>query len=85
MEWLTAVGALAGPVVGIADALTGTGTAKANAATAASNAQIAQYQAQAQQAHEDALRQEQQTKTIATYGLVAVALVVGGYLLVKAL
>lgn len=85
MEWLTAIGAIAGPAISLADAFTGTSKAKAEAATAAANAHTAEVMA-TQMAHEADLKaQADQMHTYALYGLIAVGLVVGGFLLVKVL
>lgn len=71
MEWLAA--ALAGPVVGIVDAVTGTGAAKAQAATAAANAQL----------ERDRLAAES-TRQVMTYALIGVGVLVAGFVAYKA-
>lgn len=80
MEWLAAVGALAGPVVGIVDAVTGTGAAKAQAATAAANAQAAATNAQLER---DRLAAES-TRQVMTYALIGVGVLVAGFVAYKA-
>lgn len=80
MEWLAAVGALAGPVVGIVDAVTGTGAAKAQAATAAANAQAAATNAQLER---DRLAAES-TRQVMTYALIGVGVLIAGFVAYKA-
>lgn len=80
MEWLAVVGAVASPVAGIVDALTGTGTAKAEAAEAAANAQTAAYQAQVEAERVQAESQRQ----MMLYGLIGVGVLVAGAIAYKA-
>lgn len=80
MEWLGAVGALAGVVPNIADSFNGTSKAKADAMLVSAKAQQDAVAAQ----REAQLLNAKANRDMMVYGLIGVGVIVSGFIVYKA-